>query len=186
MAKLWGPLHSDDARGKLADAVVYIGWRGIKDSRMYKVPKNPKTAGQVAWRANFTTSVGKYHLLSGADIVAWKERAAGFPYLGLNLFVEKWLKWKASLKSPVLLKNLQTTPGATYVVGSVLSSRAATMTFKVGITKGVWTHTKDVVATASGKGTVTGLTTGTNYYFTIDMVSATYPGTYGYKKITTT
>ena len=186
MAKAWGPLHSDDARGGVAKSLVFIGWRGIKDVRMYKIPKNPKTTDQVAWREKFTTSVGKYHLLTGADIIAWRERAAGFPYLGFNLFVNKWLTWVAAAKTPVLLHNLKTTPGATFVVASVKSSLAATMTMKMGVTKGVWTHTKNVVATAAAKATITGLTTGTNYYFTIDMIPTGTPGTYGYAKITTT
>jgi len=46
MAKLFGPLHSDDARGKLASSLVFIGWKGIKTVRAYVKPANPQTAGQ--------------------------------------------------------------------------------------------------------------------------------------------
>ena len=46
MAKLFGPLHSDDARGKLASSLVFMGWKGIKTVRAFVKPANPKTAPQ--------------------------------------------------------------------------------------------------------------------------------------------
>ncbi len=41
MAKVTGPLMSMDARGKIGDALVFIGWKGVKDVRMWKRPANP-------------------------------------------------------------------------------------------------------------------------------------------------
>lgn len=46
MAILFGPLHSDDARGKLASSLVFMGWKGIKTVRAYVRPANPKSEGQ--------------------------------------------------------------------------------------------------------------------------------------------
>lgn len=46
MAKVVGPLMSIDARGKIADALVFIGWKGIKDVRMWLKPAQPKTTLQ--------------------------------------------------------------------------------------------------------------------------------------------
>jgi hypothetical protein len=46
MAKVYGPLHSDNARGKIANALVFIGWKGIKDVRAWLKPANPKTGAQ--------------------------------------------------------------------------------------------------------------------------------------------
>ncbi len=46
MAILFGPLHSDDARGKFASAIVYLGWKGIKTARAFVKPANPQTAAQ--------------------------------------------------------------------------------------------------------------------------------------------
>lgn len=46
MAKVTGPLHSDGASGKLADAVVYFPWKGVNVVRKYKVPANPMTENQ--------------------------------------------------------------------------------------------------------------------------------------------
>jgi len=46
MAKVTGPLMSMDARGKIGDALVFIGWKGIKDVRMWKRPANPQKVKQ--------------------------------------------------------------------------------------------------------------------------------------------
>jgi len=46
MAKVTGPLMSMDARGKIGDALVFIGWKGVKDVRMWLKPGNPKSAKQ--------------------------------------------------------------------------------------------------------------------------------------------
>jgi len=46
MAKVSGPLFSIDARGKLGKALVFIGWKGIKDVRQWLTPANPKSAAQ--------------------------------------------------------------------------------------------------------------------------------------------
>ena len=54
MAKVWGPLHSDDARGKLADSMVFMGWKGIKTVRQWLKPTNPKREKQ----GNIRTIIG--------------------------------------------------------------------------------------------------------------------------------
>ena len=46
MAILTGPLFSLDARGKLGDALVFIGWKGKKTVRQWLKPANPQSIGQ--------------------------------------------------------------------------------------------------------------------------------------------
>jgi hypothetical protein len=46
MAKVTGPLSSFDARGQIAKAMVFMGWRGVKSVRMWVRPANPKTEDQ--------------------------------------------------------------------------------------------------------------------------------------------
>lgn len=46
MAKVVGPLFSLDARNKLGDALVFIGWKGIKDVRQWLKPAQPRTGAQ--------------------------------------------------------------------------------------------------------------------------------------------
>lgn len=64
MAKIRGPLHSDSASGKFADALVFASNKGVAYCRQLVTPKNPKSAGQVAIR----------DLITDAS-VAWKNNA---------------------------------------------------------------------------------------------------------------
>lgn len=54
MAKVYGPLHSDDARGKLGKALVFMGWKGIKTVRQWLIPKNPEDV----YQGNIRTVIG--------------------------------------------------------------------------------------------------------------------------------
>ena len=68
MAKVYGPLHSDDARGKLASSLVFIGWKGIKTVRQWIKPANPKSDDQAVIRtviAGLGKAVGKVKKDSG-------------------------------------------------------------------------------------------------------------------------
>jgi hypothetical protein len=46
MAKVSGPLMSMSASGKLADSIVFFGWKGINVVRQWLKPSNPKSTGQ--------------------------------------------------------------------------------------------------------------------------------------------
>ncbi len=46
MAKVSGPLFSLEARGKIADAIVFFPWKGLHVVRQWLKPANPKTANQ--------------------------------------------------------------------------------------------------------------------------------------------
>ena len=46
MAKVTGPLFSMSASGKIGDAMVFFGWKGINVVRGFVIPSNPQSAGQ--------------------------------------------------------------------------------------------------------------------------------------------
>ena len=46
MAKVTGPLYSMSASGKLADAMVYFGWKGVNVVRGWVKPANPQSSAQ--------------------------------------------------------------------------------------------------------------------------------------------
>ena len=46
MAKVTGPLYSMSASGKIGDAMVFFGWKGINVVRGYVTPSNPQSASQ--------------------------------------------------------------------------------------------------------------------------------------------
>lgn len=66
MAKVTGPLMSMDARGKLGDAIVFMGWKGIKSVRMWLTPANPESTGQ----GNIRTVLGALGRAVGKVVAA--------------------------------------------------------------------------------------------------------------------
>jgi hypothetical protein len=46
MARVTGPLHSDDARNSFAGSMVFSGWKGAKTVRQLVTPINRETEGQ--------------------------------------------------------------------------------------------------------------------------------------------
>ncbi len=118
MAKVTGPLFSVDARGKIADSIVFGGWRGIKTVRRYTVPTNPQTAAQSVTRGFFASGVSLYHTLSAADKAALRVAASGQPYSGFNMFVsgvksalDQGLDW-------VTISGVSAAPGSVVVSGN--------------------------------------------------------------------
>ncbi|MBA7585639.1 hypothetical protein ES708_27625 [subsurface metagenome] len=61
MAKVKAPLFSFRASGKLADALVYFGWKGLNVVRSYVVPANPKTTAQNTHRGYLRAAVAAIH-----------------------------------------------------------------------------------------------------------------------------
>jgi len=118
MAKVTGPLFSVDARGKIADSIVFGGWRGIKTVRRYTVPTNPQTVAQSVTRGFFASGVSLYHTLSAADKAALRVAASGQPYSGFNMFVsgvksalDQGLDW-------VTISGVSAAPGSVVVSGN--------------------------------------------------------------------
>jgi len=58
MAKVVGPLMSYEARGKIADMVVYFPWKGINVVRQWLKPTNPSDPDQMRVRAQLR-AIGK-------------------------------------------------------------------------------------------------------------------------------
>jgi hypothetical protein len=95
MAKVTGPLFSLDARGKIADTLVYAIWKGLNYCRQYVIPFNPKTAGQQTIRGYFTDAVAAYQAEDQAtkDIWAAAIKALGWAMSGFNYYVGKYVKY---------------------------------------------------------------------------------------------
>ena len=54
MTKVTGPMHSDDASGLYGGTktgVIFSGWRGVRYTREYAVPAQPRTVAQLRNRA---------------------------------------------------------------------------------------------------------------------------------------
>jgi hypothetical protein len=181
MAKVWGPIHSDDARGKLANATVFIGWRGLKTVRQYKKPANPRTENQVAWRGVFTDSVAKYHTLNTFDVAAWVEYARGMAQSGFNSFVQMFLEAKSKNLTPVVISVSSITPRSDQCQIVINTDESCKILLKYGTKKG--TYTGSVVSLEEDTQftlTLADLSPATKYYFTIQVIEpSTKTGFYG-------
>ena len=182
MAKVTGPLMSMDARGKLANAIVFIGWRGIQDVRRWVKPANPRTTKQVEQRNRFTQAVDKYHELTPTDKQAWETKASGKPYSGFNLFVSRVVKTLVAGKTWQLIKDVKAeniTSSSADITG--YTDNAELVRVEYGTNPGVYTAYADEEAGRSEAGTFTvslsGLASGTTYYYRV--ITQTPDGVWG-------
>lgn len=170
MAKVTGPLMSMDARGALGKAIVFMGWRGVKDVRMYHKPSNPKTEDQLAWRALFSDAVNFYQSLDPADQSAWRRSASGKPLSGYNLMIKYVLAVLKATEDWLYINEVTiATPGDTDCVLSGDTGASSLITCLYGTSPGYYPYSLEESAGRSTPGaftlTLTGLTKSTNYYF---------------------
>lgn len=177
MAKVQGPLFSVDARGKIGDSLVFMGWRGLKTVRSYTVPANPQTEEQMRVRQNFTTAVSMWSRLTGADQFAWRNLAVGQPYSGFNDFVGRVKRQLDMGAQWALIYNVQVTDitenSATI---TMTADYDGTYVLRYGTTSG--SYPNSVIMQLEGEfneeGTftaeLTGLSPDTTYYYTIELM----------------
>ncbi|GAI12269.1 unnamed protein product, partial [marine sediment metagenome] len=101
MAKVNAPLFSFGASGKLANALVYFGWKGLNCVRSYVVPSNPKTDAQNTQRGYLTAAVAAIHAAEGdvtnplvaADKAAYALYGSTFPTprTWFNQITQRWM-----------------------------------------------------------------------------------------------
>jgi hypothetical protein len=87
MATVIGPLHSDEAHGTYAGAMVFCLRYGRQYVRMRVVPRDPQTPAQLAHREVIRAAGAAWRALSPAEREQWNARAAGTPMHGYALFV---------------------------------------------------------------------------------------------------
>jgi len=78
MAKVNAPLFSFNASGKLANSLVYFGWKGLDVVRSYVIPSNPKSTAQTTQRGYLAAAVDAIHTAQAlaADAFAALDAAA--------------------------------------------------------------------------------------------------------------
>jgi len=96
MAKTRAPLFSFEARGKLADSLVFFPWKGVNAIRTYVIPANPKTPAQTTQRNRLEAAVDAWHATNTTadDRTAWNRLAslAATARSGFNRMVEEHIK----------------------------------------------------------------------------------------------
>jgi hypothetical protein len=178
MAKVTGPLMSMDARGKIGNAMVFMGWKGVKTVRMWLKPKNPQTEDQVTQRGYFTSAVNKHHLLLGTDKIAWNARASGQALSGFNLFVKKVVDCLYAALAWALLSEVTSDPGSTTTCDiDGMSDNGERVKIKYGLSSGVYPYEKEESGTRAIPGaftaSLTGLTANTLYFYMVENITQT-------------
>ena len=95
MAKVKGPLFSIDARGQIAKAMVFGGWKGIPWVREWFKPQNPNSTAQQAIRLMFSQGVDAWHFtLDAQQIIDWQTAAdaSGKVLSGFNFHLSEYIK----------------------------------------------------------------------------------------------
>lgn len=177
MAKVTGPLFSVDARGKIGDSLVFMGWRGLKTVRSYVIPSNPQTEEQMRVRDNFADAVEMWRALSGADQQAWRMYASGQPYSGFNDYVGRVKKQLDASNEWVDIKGVEVTSIAADS-GTIEGTSSTTddLVIRYGTSSTSMPNSVVVTPTEDPENGIvfshelTGLSADTTYYFMIETV----------------
>lgn len=191
MAKLKGPLFSFDARGKLANSLVFMKWKGISDVRQHVIPANPKTTAQTTQRGYMTSAVALWHssVWILADLTAWNLLATINAKIlsGFNVFIQLVVNALKAGHTFACLTNADFA-AVTNVAGDVTMLIAAdeTTTLYWGTSKTVLDRSVlGVFAVDTVTFTLSANTANTTYYCYAQNASADEDGRSGLYKFTT-
>jgi len=127
MAKLKAPLFSFSASGKLADSLVYFGWKGLNVVRSWVKPSNPKTAAQTTQRGYLAACVAAIHTaqalaadaMSALDCAAYSLWGSTFatPRTWFNQIVKNWLDVEVAGNTPLVFYDavIDAAPATTHI-----------------------------------------------------------------------
>lgn len=89
MSRVTAPLLSFDARGKIADTIVYAAWRGIPYARRMVIPANPRTTEQTLTRDIFANLEMRWKQGGTLMRAPWDRFAVGQKFVGRNAYLGK-------------------------------------------------------------------------------------------------
>lgn len=171
MAKVKGPLFSLDARGKIADTLVYMGWKGLQTVRQYVIPSNPNSANQQTQRGYFSDAVNGWQSAgySTADVTAWNLLAQALKAVasGFNMFVRYFVKAKVAGDTFTILSNVATssiTANSCSISADIESDETTVCYYGTSITN-MKESESGAFTTDHTEVSLSGLSSATTYYF---------------------
>lgn len=191
MAKVKAPLMSFDARGKIADSLVYMGWKGLKTVRQYVIPANPKSALQQAQRVIFAAAVEDWHTdgFTAVDVAAWNlyALASKVALSGFNMLVKLKVACAVAAETWVALVDcLVTVIAADGAQINITGTVGSTIKLYWGVTKTAMVNEEDMVDTAGDyEVTLSACDPSTKYYFYIKDTTAANQARTGIYSFTT-
>ena len=115
MAKVDGPLFSLEARGKIADAIVFFPWKGRHVVRQWLKPTNPKSTKQGYLRVALK-AIGKF--IAKIQLIKSGDSEDSRIYQQCTSSADAGMNWNAYLGQG-LLNDLQA--GGTFITSSFLN-----------------------------------------------------------------
>ena len=91
MAKIRGPLLSQEARGKIAERLVFSLRSSGQQARFQNKQKDVITEFRTTQRAYYLAAVDAWNLLSNPEKQEWQDQALSKHYTGYNLFVKIYI-----------------------------------------------------------------------------------------------
>jgi hypothetical protein len=180
MAKVKAPLFSFKAQGKLADSLVYFGWKGLNVIRSWVVPANPKTDAQTTQRGYLSDAVAGIHEAeANVDVPLSAADKTGYALLGsLQPTPRTWFNTLCKIiidqlvagKDWTIFGGMEVAPGADKLTvtgfGIAYGTVAATDgKLYYGTSKSALASSIDcTVAELTAGKEITSLVTGTKYY----------------------
>lgn len=130
MARITGPLHSDDASGRFAGSLVFAKWKGRNYVRQLVTPANPKSAAQTGVRSMMAWLATWWSSFSDPNKATWDALAASKEISSFNAFVGECLKrWQTNsgptIEYPAAEANDTLDPDAFAVDGVILVTSGA-------------------------------------------------------------
>jgi len=100
------PYGDPEAHGTISKTLTFIRRRGIIYARPYKVPKDPRSAGQIAQRQLFFDAVASWHTLSSTTQDYFNAAATGQSYTGFNLYISRYMLGTLPSTTPLIMLHI--------------------------------------------------------------------------------
>lgn len=89
MAKTEGPLFSVKAHGSIGGVLTYQGRKHFQHSHKKALPKNPRTAAQIADRLLFANAVAGWQALTPAQKQVYNDKSKQYGNIpGFNIYIK--------------------------------------------------------------------------------------------------
>lgn len=104
MAKLTGPLMSQNASGSIGARLTFSRRKTGQQARFQRAQKDKKSVGQLRNREVYFEAVGDWQALPVAEKEIYNKKAVGRGLTGFNLFVKDY--YKNSMRQVALIENI--------------------------------------------------------------------------------
>lgn len=101
------PYGDPNAHGTLGKTLIFQRRRGGVFVKPYKIPKDPKSSGQLAQRQLFNDAVEAWYALSSQSRDFYNERAEGTALTGYNLFISNFMNGTLPSTTPFELLDIE-------------------------------------------------------------------------------